>query len=376
LNFDEYHSRRHVPALDALRAVSVLLVITVHVHFGHWAWLGGVNGVTIFFVISGYLITTLAIREEAESGKLSIPAFYARRTFRIFPMYYLTIGIYAILILGLNVSPDKTANFIAVLPYHLTYLSEVPFFFGIHGAQASIPLYHAWSLGIEEKFYLFWPCLIFLVPTPALRRLTVCAALLVLAAAAPRLISLGALFFPYFHILAGCFLAISLSDERIFKRLRFLGTGKWFWIFAGLLAVIHLLTPYYSYFPFDQNINVVYGVVVALLLATIVLSTDLTESNFSKSLARLGRLSYGVYLFHILCINLVEVVLRRVPHVPDLFIGLLDIFCAALLATGFAWIASVLFERPLIKMGHRISDRLKSRNDQAAARNSPATDLR
>jgi peptidoglycan/LPS O-acetylase OafA/YrhL len=125
VTFSEYQNRRHIPALDALRAISVFLVCTVHVHLGECRWLAGQQGVTIFFIISGYLITFLSLREERERQSLNLAAFYIRRTFRIFPVYYLTVAVYVFLILIIKVKPDKIESFKAELPYLLTYLQEI-----------------------------------------------------------------------------------------------------------------------------------------------------------------------------------------------------------------------------------------------------------
>ena len=76
----EYLSQSYFPQLDGLRAISVLLVISVHLYAAqYWSWLAGGYGVVVFFVLSGYLITTLALREEARSGRVSLVAFYLRR---------------------------------------------------------------------------------------------------------------------------------------------------------------------------------------------------------------------------------------------------------------------------------------------------------
>src|SRR5262249_10191392 len=100
LTFDKYQQRKYLDELDGLRALSVLMVVSVHMHDKPivWHWLGGWQGVTVFFVLSGYLITTLSLREEAKRGALSIPAFYIRRSFRIFPLYYFVLALYCLLI--------------------------------------------------------------------------------------------------------------------------------------------------------------------------------------------------------------------------------------------------------------------------------------
>src|ERR687894_2959545 len=96
LTHPDYLARAYAPELDGLRAVAVLLVIAVHVSWEAFSILSGYLGVTVFFVLSGYLITTLGLREEATRGRLHLGAFYVRRTFRIFPLYYLTLAGYAV----------------------------------------------------------------------------------------------------------------------------------------------------------------------------------------------------------------------------------------------------------------------------------------
>src|SRR5258708_37250383 len=92
-------TRRHIPELDGLRAVSVLIVISRHMHDAIWDWLAGELGVIIFFVLSGYLITKLALEEERRNGFLSLKAFYVRRACRFFPLHYVVLGCYCLLIL-------------------------------------------------------------------------------------------------------------------------------------------------------------------------------------------------------------------------------------------------------------------------------------
>src|SRR5262245_22779203 len=106
LSHSAYLHRQYIPELDSLRAFSVLLVVTAHVYDADrpwWRWFAGGQGVTIFFLLSGYLITTLALHEEDRRGAISLAAFYIRRSLRIFPMYYFTLALYAMLLLGLGV---------------------------------------------------------------------------------------------------------------------------------------------------------------------------------------------------------------------------------------------------------------------------------
>src|SRR6516225_1632317 len=95
-SYVDYQRRKYLPELDGLRAISVLLVVSVHLHDFEtvWKWLAGWQGVTVFFVLSGYLITTLSLREEEQRGSLSLAAFYVRRSLRIFPLYYFVLAVY------------------------------------------------------------------------------------------------------------------------------------------------------------------------------------------------------------------------------------------------------------------------------------------
>lgn len=145
-----------IPSLDGLRAVSILLVL-----FGHMTetWLSGTShrldlgaagdlsnlGVRVFFVISGYLITSLLIAETEKTGRIDLGKFYLRRTFRIFPAYYFYI---------LVVAAASTFTTLAVtardILHTLTYTVNFQ-------PERSWSMGHAWSLSVEEQFYLLWP---------------------------------------------------------------------------------------------------------------------------------------------------------------------------------------------------------------------------
>lgn len=149
-------SARTIPSLDGLRAFSILLVIFAHAQGTHGfpSWIPqavadhGSLGVQIFFVISGFLITSLLIGEQTATGSISLGLFYARRTLRIFPPLYLYIAVLALATwIGiLHVPPLK---FLLAATYTMNY--------------APLSLWvtnHLWSLSVEEQFYLVWPFLI------------------------------------------------------------------------------------------------------------------------------------------------------------------------------------------------------------------------
>ncbi|MDQ2832707.1 MAG: acyltransferase [Acidobacteriota bacterium] len=148
-------SSPRIPSLDGLRAVSIFLVLALHTlqSYGmtHHVWLiwygifDGGTGVLIFFVISGYLITTLLLEEQRKRGSISLRGFYFRRAMRILPPLYTYVGV--LLLLGL-------AGRLVI--YKLDILSAL-FFFHDYALSRMWTLGHFWSLSIEEQFYLLWP---------------------------------------------------------------------------------------------------------------------------------------------------------------------------------------------------------------------------
>ena len=142
----------YFPALDGLRGVSVFLVILVHIRTkSDWlAHIPGQLGVDIFFVLSGFLITTLLLREQDESGKVDLIAFYIRRFFRIVPVYLFVLSIYLAVC---HHDPTKWRMLKPALYHYFTFTNEF--------VARGVPYSFSWTLGIEEKFYLAWPLLFF-----------------------------------------------------------------------------------------------------------------------------------------------------------------------------------------------------------------------
>jgi peptidoglycan/LPS O-acetylase OafA/YrhL len=146
-----------VPSLDGLRALSIMLVLLSHAQgtrgflvrsaFQYWGDLGHL-GVRVFFVISGFLITGLLLREVETTGSISLKGFYLRRFFRIFPAYYAYIAVIALCAYWHRVVLSKDD-----LLYALTYTMNY------HSARSWL-VGHAWSLSVEEQFYLLWPAVV------------------------------------------------------------------------------------------------------------------------------------------------------------------------------------------------------------------------
>ncbi len=144
--------KEKIPSLNGLRAISIIFVLFGHVlinNFKHLDAPGAQIGVNIFFVISGFLITLLLIKEENKFGFISLKNFYVRRVIRIFPVYYFILLVYFILQLS-NVFHLTTFSWITSLTYTKYFHYPV-----------DMESEHFWSLSVEEHFYLIWPCIFY-----------------------------------------------------------------------------------------------------------------------------------------------------------------------------------------------------------------------
>lgn len=154
----------HRYPIDGLRAIAVLLVVAFHA--GMPGLGNGYVGVDIFFVLSGYLITSLLLRERIASGRISFPAFYARRFRRLVPAALLVLIITALVYRWIASPTDLIANsagfgFAAVYVANWYFLAQSQDYFA--SASSPSPVLHYWSLGVEEQFYVVWPLLLMLL---------------------------------------------------------------------------------------------------------------------------------------------------------------------------------------------------------------------
>jgi peptidoglycan/LPS O-acetylase OafA/YrhL len=357
MTYDDYRSLRRFPALDGLRAVSIVLVIFAHSRNEAISFASqGINGVVLFFVLSGFLITSLALREEARYGAVSLRAFMVRRAFRILPLYYAALAGYAVLVLVLHVDPREEA-FRQALPYYLFFFQEHVRFAG-HGSFT--PFEVSWSLGIEEKFYLVWPVLAFVALRHARNwRVPVAAFLAVLSATAPMVLGRTGLFFLYYSaILCGCLIALLLHHRRTFAMAAWFGTAPGLVVGALLTAGGYALT----YAQYAQAGWVRYLCVVALFPCFAVLVAGLVTTRLGvravfdwRPVVIIGQASYAAYLLHLIFLNGAE---KMVPSSLG-FAGDLVAIMVGMAAT-FAVSIGVQrwFEGPITVYGHRLAGRL------------------
>ena len=158
------------PDLEGLRAVAVILVLLYHAQV---PWVsGGYVGVDVFFVLSGFLITGLLARELAATGRVDLPAFYARRARRLLPAASVTLLVTMVasaLVLPPLRVPDVAGDTVAAAFYvsNMRFAIQATDYLG--SALPPSPVLHFWSLGVEEQFYLFWPALLLFASGVAFR---------------------------------------------------------------------------------------------------------------------------------------------------------------------------------------------------------------
>ena len=336
--FTHFDNTRYFQSLDGLRAIFVTLVMFNHVHVSVPLWIHSPLGVDGFFVLSGFLITTLLLREDRKYGRISLKAFYTRRFFRIIPVYMFTILLYCVTAFSMHDSL-KIAHFKASLPWLLSFMEEYR-----PVSMAGNIMGHAWSLGVEEKFYVLWPLLVvWMIPFRG-RNAWWLAGTAVVVSLFP---------FPYYinygGLLIGAVLAIALfkhADWKILTRIPPLPDS--------LILLILLL----CYLPFNWRSNgyeLLFSAGVAILVASLVLRKGITRKLLENpALVFVGKRSYSFYLIHVLAIDLAEKILRHFVtlNVANVVGG------AFVLSLAGASLMHRFIELPCIALGRQLTKKL------------------
>lgn len=334
--YNGYQARRYFTALDGLRAVSILLVVSLHTTDAVWRRLHGSVGVTIFFVISGYLITTLLLREEGRRRDARIRAFYVRRAFRILPLYFVTLLGYVVII-GLLHLQAGAADLWRSLPWYLTYQNDF--------APSGSGFGHTWSLAVEEKFYLLWP-LTFCVLAFRRHRLAIAAGLGLLFTLA-SLSNTTEYLATYAPILFGCCVALILDRPSLYTHAKRLATTP-----VAILLLVGM-TVQVLMFENDTHVHVVFAAMTAMLLPAVLIGPRWLSAVLSNRVATyVGTRAYAVYLIHRMAKGLVDKVIDPGGSVPHQLTRFTLIVGLALLG---AEILCRYIEQPMIGLGKRMA---------------------
>ena len=304
------------PALDGLRALSVLAVVCVHsnVPFAE----GGFLGVDVFFALSGFLITTLLLEEFDDARRISLKAFYARRNRRLMPAFlvFLLVGF---MITYPGVHGNQRHQLITGSLASLFYVRN---WFQI-ASNTTLDGYthaHLWSLAVEEQFYFVWP--IVMVGLTRLRRVhmvRVVAVLLGASTAASFLLANATPGRPRVYLatdtrasqlLAGALLAVLLKQS---PRLRtWLARSARVGLPLGVLAVgatilsVHVVGGSRFFRGYDRGGMAAFGLLIALVVGFLMFAPNngVTRLLSTPPLVAIGRYSYAIYLWHVLVINM------------------------------------------------------------------------
>ncbi|SOE00955.1 acyltransferase family protein [Blastococcus haudaquaticus] len=359
----EYLLIRRFGVLDGLRAIAILLVFTAHLRGDLFAVLHGATGVTLFFVLSGYLITTLLLREEDRTGAVDFASFYVRRTFRIYPMFLGVIALYCVLILGLGMDAERRDLWVDNLPYVVWFPEHLPYF---RTTDAYPAFSGAWSIGIEEKFYLVWPVLGFLLLAAWKRARIPVLAVIAVASSVTGFSDDLVYLAPYQNLAFGAIVAVLLHRERTYAIVATLARPRNLLAVAVVAVVLQLATGTAVYIYGD--LYGLHGLVIALVLAGLVTTHSRHVAWLSsRPMAFLAAISYTFYLIHGFFVNAVEMAVPEDWGRPG---SLLSAALALGLAVYASWIVHRWFEEPLRLYGVALSKRMAER--RAARRAAPA----
>jgi peptidoglycan/LPS O-acetylase OafA/YrhL len=295
------------PDIEGLRAVAVSLVLLYHAAVPGFG--GGYVGVDVFFVLSGFLISGLLLRELETSGTISLTAFYARRLRRLLPAVALLIVVTVVASVAV-LSPlragDVAADGVAAALYASNLRFAVQATDYLQSELAPSPLLHLWSLGVEEQFYLFWPALLLLatrVRSDLRVRVGIVAAAVVVASFALSLwLTTASAPWAFFSLPSrawelgiGALLAVGAARLAALPRGLANAAG---WLGLGMIGAAGLLIDTSTPFPGTAALLPVLGTALAMLPG--MRGTAEAPARFLglRPARFMGRISYSLYLWH------------------------------------------------------------------------------
>jgi len=370
--------RTYFPNLDGLRAIGAFIVLFSHFYFmkrmwgiqvDQWFPIPGKVGVALFFSLSGFLITSLLFSEQRKTGTITLKAFYIRRIFRIWPLYYFVV------LLGLLVFNQVSFLKIPVLSDRMieqtTWLSVLNVLLIIPNfTHFYIPYTdQRWSIIVEEMFYFFQPALVrFFTNKYTLIFLFCCIVVSAeLVPAIMRMFGLGKYAYTGFMgsvvgqlgylgcIAMGCIFSALYKKKEAFCK-------KYLFIRRTELLVIGVLLAFIFISYFTHNEEFFDLRLYSLLFAIVVLNGALNPSTIYKLeipwLKFLGKISYGIYMYHMFCLGIGFIVARKLTSVSWLQNGIYFVLSVSLTIL-VSWLSFKYFESYFLKFNkkYRVGNR-------------------
>jgi peptidoglycan/LPS O-acetylase OafA/YrhL len=325
----------YFPNLDALRYIAFLFVFFAHSFqksfeqlqinnyfikkIIHFFFYNGGMGVSIFFVLSGFLITYNILYEINDTGKLSLKNFFIKRTFRIWPLYYLLVIWGFIIYPFIKVYIFHLDYYTCATPiYYYTFLGNLDSIFVVKNCMANAVSFQGitWSVAIEEQFYLAWPLLFFFLPVRYYKQIiyaTLCICI------AFRLININDYYILYYHTVSvmgdlalGALVAYyAIYNKSFIAVLNKLNTTHIYIIY--IIGLIILIMLHDETYPMSPIVNRLYST----LYFAFVIAAQNFHLNNPLPLSRLGLFSrwgkytYGLYLFHLVVYYFCDLFLKR-----------------------------------------------------------------
>ncbi|HRD58278.1 MAG TPA: acyltransferase [Ferruginibacter sp.] len=351
---------KYIKQLDSLRAIAVILVIISH-------WIpttnlinripNGAIGVDIFFVLSGFLISKILFDNKNRAEELNISKssliknFYVRRTLRIFPIYYLTIFILLLF------SKYTGTNIQSAFVYFVTYTSNF-YFFNIQGWDGMVS--HLWSLAVEEQFYLIWPWIIlFSNKKYFLHIISIFIFIGVLSQYLMSGIKMSSvLTFTCFDAFGlGAILAwiITYANEKLNKFYTIISVASAISFFLFILGIIQ---NKWTIIPFRTLVSVI----TLWIITYIIINRDTKSLKFkfilnNRVLIFLGKISYGLYLYHNIIPGTLNSKIINIyinPLLPDIlykkYWGQLYLLENTILLVTISWLSFIFIEKRFLSL--------------------------
>lgn len=380
----------YFPNLNGLRFIAALMVILHHVeqsksiygYANHWdnpfVRVVGKLGVILFFVLSGFLITYLLLQEKSDTKTVSVKSFYKRRILRIWPLYYfvLTLALVALPLfraLDLPASPGHVERHVTLRA--ILFLLFMPNL--AYAAFGGLPyVTQAWSVGVEEQFYFIWPFLVKTVRGTLTMLLGVILAYIVM--------NYVILYVPGIDRIR--WVASSVWADFSIDCMAIGGLAAWLLHQQKKRALSILFNRYVQLAVYAVTITLIllgfrsplfHYEFYALLFAFIILNCAANEHSIlnleNRPLNYLGKISYGIYMYHPLAIVVALKLLARVPLTNSFLVC----FASTCLTVLIASASYHLLERPFIRMKLRYSTIISGDNVSAVAANDmrPLTPL-
>ena len=323
----------------------MFLVMLTHGGYGGW----GSTGVNAFFVLSGFLITHLLLKEQDSSGTISLRDFYLRRSLRIFPAYYVFL-VFSLTVDHFQGDLRSKDDALAALFYLQNYRNAI-----VGHSNSSIA--HSWSLGVEEQFYLLWPAAFLLLARRGYKTTGRVLVTAIFAVLAWRCLAYGVLGFTIswlynafdsrFDSLAiGCLLAVLLRSSKVRGVAERVASNS---VYPLITIVLILLPTFVAPPEWKHSVGFTYeAALVAILVVQLMLLSQRSIWRFIewRWLAFIGTLSYSLYLYH-----------GWGGGIGDNFVSLpkaVQFWIGAVVSLGLAYGSYRLVERPFLRLKERL----------------------